>query len=58
MKEFNQTNMPIEASQPFFSFKDSAPKDFDQKLKSNQSYWFPPKPPKSDLCKFKNTDIF
>jgi hypothetical protein len=53
MKEFNKTNMPVDASLPFFSFKDSVPKDLDRKLKSNQTYSFPSKPPKSDLCKSK-----
>jgi hypothetical protein len=53
MKEFSKPNMPVDASQPFFSFKDSVPKDLEHKLKSNQTYSFPSKPPKSDLCKLK-----
>ena len=39
--------------QTFFSFKGEIQNEPEHNVKANQSYCFPPKPPKNDFCKEK-----
>ena len=49
MKEYNNFQEPKGSNQPFFSFNDKTVPD--NKLNLNQSYNYPPKPPKKEISR-------